>query len=171
MARHARFDPSSLSLTGIEHLLQPPEAPVWACAALVWCLHHRHWFGPLLQVGSLKYCTRTASTLLLKSAADQCASVHPCPSFGWLSTFYAINLLSSVGLTDCPLSHLFVLAQKENHVPKHCKCHRANGRWEGCHRLHLQQRHQEGNRHVCNVLQQKINSVQFTLKYIFANHQ
>lgn len=55
----AHFDLFALSLAESEHLLQPPEAPVWARAALVWCLHHRHWPGPLFQVGSHKYCTQT----------------------------------------------------------------------------------------------------------------
>lgn len=65
-------------------------------------------------------------------------------------------VLSLVGLIHSPPSHLFVLTQKKNHVPKHCERHRANDRWKGSHLLRLQQPHQEGNRHVCNWFKQTV---------------
>lgn len=83
----------------------------------------------------------------------------PCPPFWWLSLCqFVCTLLGPVaGLTGC-LTHLtlFFLTQKKNHVPEHCECHRANDRWEGGHFLCVQQRHQEGNRHVRDLLQQDI---------------
>lgn len=131
---------SLLSLAESEHLLQPSEASVWERAALVWCLHHRHWFGPLLQVRCLKYSNQ---------------SMFVCPSleFDRLSGSHGINLCicksilspDRLWLTVC----LYVPTQKENHVPKHCECHRADDRWEGGHCLYCQQPCQEGNRHVC----------------------
>lgn len=124
MARKAHFYHSSPLLAGAEHLLQPPEAPVWACAALVWCLHHRHRFGPLLQVGPLKCRPHIAGQLM-----GDCLYFWPPP-------------------------RLFGSAQEENHVPKHSQRHRADDRREGGHRLRLQQPHQEGNCHVCNSLLQ-----------------
>lgn len=167
MAIHAQFEHSSLSVTGTEHFLQPPEAAVWARAAFVWRVHHRHWSGPLLQVGSWKYCTCTASMLHCSIGHE----VMPGGKFScsrWVLAFFWLPLhilrirfvcllLRSVDLIDCPPSHLFVFTQKENNVPKHCKCHGANGGREGGHCFHLQQPHQEGNCHVCNLVKKMLS--------------
>lgn len=149
--RHARCDHSLLSPPGIEHLLQPSEAPVWACAALVRCLHHCHWFGPLLQVGSLKHFW----------FSSMCLPHHPPPVSSFLLTQFA-SISMHIAWSSCwsdrlsHPSHPFFLTQKKNHVPEHCECHRANDRWEGGYFLCVQQPHQEGNRHVRDLLQQDI---------------
>lgn len=105
MAIHAQFEHSSLSVTGTEHFLQPPEAAVWARAAFVWRVHHRHWSGPLLQVGSWKYCTCMGHEVM---PAESLAAADECwLSFGCLCTLYAFGLcvccsVRSISLTVRP---------------------------------------------------------------------